>query len=223
MLRRLQSSKLLLRASHAAISHKFIKIQRLLLTILKWTLFLSQGRTGESWEPTNKIMLWLPPCNEVSHNFPMTFHFHLPFCYNLNLSFFHLLEEKSERSRTEVHCWPSSRVFVRRYGEAEARTGQVPLDVTVWSRVSTVFDSKTTRAGWGQPAETHPLPVPPGWNLAVLAYIEECTPLERKKTAIQNPVSETLFLDKNWTMDNVQKHNICINVPSSETFWSYLR
>jgi hypothetical protein len=30
----------------------------------------------------------------------------------------------------------------------------------------------------------------------------------------------TVFKDK--TMDNVQKHNICINVPSSQTFRSYL-
>jgi hypothetical protein len=38
----------------------------------------------------------------------------------------------------------------------------------------------------------------------------------------QNPVSETLrVLDKNRTMDNVQKHNISINVPSSQTFRSY--
>jgi hypothetical protein len=44
------------------------------------------------------------------------------------------------------------------------------------------------------------------------------------------PVSETLFwkinrrvfLDKDRTMDKVQKCNICINVPSSQTFRSYL-
>jgi hypothetical protein len=38
----------------------------------------------------------------------------------------------------------------------------------------------------------------------------------------QNPVSDTLYyLNKNRTMDNVQKHNICINVPSSQTFISH--
>jgi hypothetical protein len=30
-------------------------------------------------------------------------------------------------------------------------------------------------------------------------------------------------LDKNRTMDNVQKHNICTNLTSSQTFRSYLR
>jgi hypothetical protein len=30
-----------------------------------------------------------------------------------------------------------------------------------------------------------------------------------------------MCLDKNRTMDNVQKRNICINVPSSQTFRSY--
>jgi hypothetical protein len=29
-----------------------------------------------------------------------------------------------------------------------------------------------------------------------------------------------VFLDKDRTMDNVQKHNTCINVPSSQTFRS---
>jgi hypothetical protein len=29
------------------------------------------------------------------------------------------------------------------------------------------------------------------------------------------------FLDTDMTMDNVQKHNICTNVPSSQTFRSY--
>jgi hypothetical protein len=45
-----------------------------------------------------------------------------------------------------------------------------------------------------------------------------------------SPVSETFFeiyeqdgvLDKERTMDNVQKHNICTNAPSSQTFRSYL-
>jgi hypothetical protein len=39
----------------------------------------------------------------------------------------------------------------------------------------------------------------------------------------QNPVSETLcFKYKSKMMDNVQKLNSCINVPSSQTFRSYL-
>jgi hypothetical protein len=33
-------------------------------------------------------------------------------------------------------------------------------------------------------------------------------------------INRTVFLDKDRTMDNVQKHNSCINVPSSQTFRS---
>jgi hypothetical protein len=36
------------------------------------------------------------------------------------------------------------------------------------------------------------------------------------------PVSETLFLIKTWTMDNVQKVNYFTNEPSSQTFRFYL-
>jgi hypothetical protein len=36
---------------------------------------------------------------------------------------------------------------------------------------------------------------------------------------IQSP--KRCVLNKNMTMYNVQKHNICINVPSSQTFISY--
>jgi hypothetical protein len=45
---------------------------------------------------------------------------------------------------------------------------------------------------------------------------------------IQSPKScvfkykEDSALGKNRTMDSVQKHNICTNVPSSQTFRSYL-
>jgi hypothetical protein len=39
----------------------------------------------------------------------------------------------------------------------------------------------------------------------------------------QNPVSETLCFKQSRTTDNDQKHNICINVPSSQTFISYLQ
>jgi hypothetical protein len=35
-------------------------------------------------------------------------------------------------------------------------------------------------------------------------------------------INRNVFLDKDRTMDNVQKHNICTNVPSSQTFRSYL-
>jgi hypothetical protein len=35
-------------------------------------------------------------------------------------------------------------------------------------------------------------------------------------------INRTVFLDENRTMDNVQKHNICTNLPSSQTFSSYL-
>jgi hypothetical protein len=36
-------------------------------------------------------------------------------------------------------------------------------------------------------------------------------------------INRTVFLDKARTMDNAQKHNICTNVPSSQTFRSYLK
>jgi hypothetical protein len=35
-------------------------------------------------------------------------------------------------------------------------------------------------------------------------------------------INRKAFLDEDRTMDNVQKHNICTNVPSSQTFRSYL-
>jgi hypothetical protein len=35
-------------------------------------------------------------------------------------------------------------------------------------------------------------------------------------------INRTVFLDKGRKMDNVQKHNICTNVPSSQKFRSYL-
>jgi hypothetical protein len=35
-------------------------------------------------------------------------------------------------------------------------------------------------------------------------------------------INRTVFLDKDRTMDNVQKHNIYTNVPPSQTFISYL-
>jgi hypothetical protein len=38
-----------------------------------------------------------------------------------------------------------------------------------------------------------------------------------------NLVSETFVLDKDKTMDSVQERNICTNVPSSQTFRSYLK
>jgi hypothetical protein len=34
-------------------------------------------------------------------------------------------------------------------------------------------------------------------------------------------INRAVFLDKDRTMDNVQQHNICTNVPSSQTFRSY--
>jgi hypothetical protein len=34
-------------------------------------------------------------------------------------------------------------------------------------------------------------------------------------------INRTVFWDKDRTMDNVQQHNICTNVPLSQTFWSY--
>jgi hypothetical protein len=43
------------------------------------------------------------------------------------------------------------------------------------------------------------------------------SPTSRRR---QSPVSETLcvVLNKNRTMDNVQKHNNCVTIPSSQTF-----
>jgi hypothetical protein len=34
-------------------------------------------------------------------------------------------------------------------------------------------------------------------------------------------INRTVVLDKDRTMDNVQEHNVCITVPSSQTFRSY--
>jgi hypothetical protein len=46
------------------------------------------------------------------------------------------------------------------------------------------------------------------------------------ESSLQNDVfwklNRTVFLDKDRTMDNVQQHNICTNVPLSQTFRSYL-
>jgi hypothetical protein len=36
-------------------------------------------------------------------------------------------------------------------------------------------------------------------------------------------IKRAVFLDENWTMDNVQKHNICTNVLSPQTFRSYVK
>jgi hypothetical protein len=33
----------------------------------------------------------------------------------------------------------------------------------------------------------------------------------------------TVFLDKDRMMENIKQHNICTNVPSSQTFRSYLQ
>jgi hypothetical protein len=43
------------------------------------------------------------------------------------------------------------------------------------------------------------------------------------KMATECTLRNAVFLNKNRTMDNVQKHNICINVSSSQTFRSYLK
>jgi hypothetical protein len=46
------------------------------------------------------------------------------------------------------------------------------------------------------------------------------------KSSIRNfvfsKINRTAFIDKGKTIHNVQKHNICTNVPSSQTFTSYL-
>jgi uncharacterized membrane protein (Fun14 family) len=41
------------------------------------------------------------------------------------------------------------------------------------------------------------------------------------RNVVFRKINRTAFLDKYRTMDNVQKHNICTNVPSSQTFRSY--
>jgi hypothetical protein len=53
--------------------------------------------------------------------------------------------------------------------------------------------------------------------------------IHRPVFILKNNVSKTgfclrnvVFLNKDWTMDNVQKTNNCINMPSSQTFRSYL-
>jgi hypothetical protein len=53
-----------------------------------------------------------------------------------------------------------------------------------------------------------------------LGPIDTASPYSQRRR--QNPVSETLrVLSKNRMMDNVQEHNSCINMPSSQTLRSY--
>jgi hypothetical protein len=49
-----------------------------------------------------------------------------------------------------------------------------------------------------------------------------CLLLQVKPTQL-GPIDRGRFLDKDKMMNNVQKHNICTNVPSSQTFRSYLQ
>jgi hypothetical protein len=44
--------------------------------IFTFTVLLSEGRTGEAWESSNKTTLFLSTPNKVYFNFPMNFHFH---------------------------------------------------------------------------------------------------------------------------------------------------
>jgi hypothetical protein len=59
--------------------------------VFTFTLFLPEGRAGVAWEPSNKMMLFLPPLkNKVSLTSPLDFLFestlHLPFPVSLSLS-----------------------------------------------------------------------------------------------------------------------------------------
>jgi hypothetical protein len=52
--------------------------------VFTFTLPLLQGRTGEEWKPSDKMMLSplaLAPHIQVSFTSPVTFQFHLLFCY----------------------------------------------------------------------------------------------------------------------------------------------
>jgi hypothetical protein len=46
-----------------------------------FTLPLSEGRTGEAREPSDKTMVFIPPRSKLSLTSPMTFQVHLLFCY----------------------------------------------------------------------------------------------------------------------------------------------
>jgi hypothetical protein len=72
--------------------------------VFPFTLLLSEGQTGEAWEPSNKTILFLPPHNNMSLTFPRNFHFHLLFCYTFCLS---LSPRLPERSDSEIWSWVS--------------------------------------------------------------------------------------------------------------------
>jgi hypothetical protein len=62
-----------------------------------------------------------------------------------------------------------------------------------------------------------------GFCLRLLVEPTQLGPIERASPWAENPVSETLcVLNKNRTMDNVQKQNYCVNIPSSQTCRFYL-
>jgi hypothetical protein len=70
--------------------------------VLIFVIPLAEWRAGEAWEP-NKIMLL--PRIELSFTSPLTFHFHLLFCYSLDVShFWPTAPQISELGRTVALC-----------------------------------------------------------------------------------------------------------------------
>jgi hypothetical protein len=68
------------------------------------------------------------------------------------------------------------------------------------------------------------------WTLSIVLFLFQTQRFEHWILSIsvgftrrqrQIPLSETLLLNKNRTMDNVQKHNTCVNVPLSQTFRAF--
>jgi hypothetical protein len=59
------------------------------------------------------------------------------------------------------------------------------------------------------------------WAQLSRFYLKTETGSSLRNTVFWN-INRTVFLDKDRTMDNVQKHNNCTNVPLSQTFRSHL-
>jgi hypothetical protein len=55
------------------------------------------------------------------------------------------------------------------------------------------------------------------WAQLSRFYLKAVTEPSLRNVVLCN-INRTVSVDKNRTMDNVQKHNICTNVPSSQTF-----
>jgi hypothetical protein len=66
---------------------EFLKYYLDYQNVFSLTLFLSEGRAGVAWEPSNKMMLFLPPLKmKCLSLLPLIFALHLLFIYLSHLS-----------------------------------------------------------------------------------------------------------------------------------------